>query len=82
MEKIADGELGRGAEIEGQLDYISRQLGQLDLTKELPKAGVPPEHLMNCAMEVRSAVMIYLAVLIRHESKRGGVMGISPCCRV
>jgi hypothetical protein len=75
--EIADREVDRGTEIEGQLDFISRQLGQLEVAEELPSAGVPSEHLINCVMEVHSAVMIYLAVLIRYESKLGGVMGMS-----
>jgi hypothetical protein len=75
--KIADREIARATEIEYQLDYISRQLGQLEVTEELPNAGVPSYHLINCAMEVHSAVMIYLAVLIRYESKIGGVVGMS-----
>jgi hypothetical protein len=74
--KIADRELERSAEIERQLDYISRQLGQLDITKNLPNAEVPFQHLMNCAMEVRSAVMMYLSTVIRSESRSLGVIGI------
>jgi len=80
--ELADREIDRAAEIEAHLDYISRQLGQLEVTEELPGAGVPSDHLINCAMEVRSAVMIYLAVLIRYESKVGGVMGMTSLCRI
>jgi hypothetical protein len=74
--KIADHEIARATEIESELDYISRQLGQLEVTEELPNAGVPSHHLINSAMEVHSAVMIYLAVLIRYESKAGGIVGM------
>jgi len=80
--KVADREIDREAEIEAQLDYISRQLGQLEVTEELPNAGVPSHHLIDCAMEVHSAVMIYLAILIRYESRVGGVMGMSRSYRI
>jgi len=75
-EEIADREVARASEIEDELDYISRQLGHLEVTEELPNAGVPSDHLINCAMEVHSTVMVYLAILIRYESKVGGVVGM------
>ena len=74
--KIADRELERAAEIENRLDYISRQLGQLQILETLPNVNVPSQNLVNSALEVRAAVMRYLAVMIRYESKASGVMGI------
>jgi len=74
--QVADRELGRQDEIERTLDYISRQLGQLQITDSLPTSNVPSQALIDSAMDVRSTVMRYLAVQIRHESKSLGVMGI------
>lgn len=66
--------MDRAIEIENQLDYISRQLGQLKITETLPDVDLSSQHLVNCAMDVRSAVMKYLAVVIRYESKTSGVV--------
>jgi hypothetical protein len=74
--QIADRELGRRDDIEKTLDYISRQLAQLQITESLPTANVPSQALINSAMDVRSDVMRYLAVQIRHESNALGIMGI------
>jgi len=74
--QIADRELGRRDDIEKTLDYISRQLGQLQIIESLPTVNVPSQALINSAMDVRSAVMRYLAVQIRHESNALGVVGI------
>jgi len=67
--------LDRKEEIERELDYISRQLGQLDTVNNLPKLEVPSQNLINCAIDVRSAVMTYLSVQIRHELRHGGILG-------
>jgi hypothetical protein len=75
--QIADRELGRRDDIEKTLDYISRQLGQLQITESLPTANVPSQALINSAMDVRSDVMRYLAVQIRHQSIALGIMGIN-----
>ena len=74
--QVADRELVRKEEIENTLDYISRQLGQLQITETLPTVNVPSQALINSAMEVRSAVMRYLAVQIRHQSTALGLTGI------
>ena len=73
--KIADREISRRKEIETQLDFISRQLGQLQIITALPATTVPSHTLVNSAMDVRSAVMGYLAVQIRHESIALGIVG-------
>jgi hypothetical protein len=59
------------------LDYISRQLGQLDIVKRLPNAGVPSDQLVNRAMDVLSTSLKYLAVHIHRESAHLGVIGNS-----
>jgi hypothetical protein len=70
-----DRELDRKEEIERELDYISRQLGQLDTVNNLPKLDIPSQNLINCAIDVRTTVMTYLSVQIRHELKHGGILG-------
>jgi hypothetical protein len=72
---MADREVGRKKEIESQLDFISRQLGQLQITETLPTSAISSQALINSAMDVRSAVMQYLAVQIRHESYALGLLG-------
>jgi RecJ-like exonuclease len=72
---MADRELKRRDEIEKRLDYISQQLGQLQIIKNLPDVKVMSQTLINSAMDVRSAVMRYLAIQIRHESSHFGIMG-------
>lgn len=67
------------------LDYISRQLGQLDIVQRLPDTGVPSDQLVNRAMDVLSASLKYLAVHIDRESARLGIIGnlsklILPIC--
>jgi len=77
--QIADREIARREEIENTLDYISRQLGQLQITKRLPTVNVPSQALINSAMDVRSAVMRYLAVQIRGQSNALGWTGTDDC---
>lgn len=64
--------------MEKKLDYISRQLGHLEIIKRLPEAEVKSDEIVNRAMDVLSAALNYLAVHIRHESSRLGIIGI-PC---
>jgi hypothetical protein len=73
--QIADRELARRKAVEKNLDYISRQLGLLEIIKRLPDTGVQPDQLVNRTVDVFSAALMYLAIHIRHESNRLGVMG-------
>ena len=57
------------------MDYISRQLGLLEIIDRLPDAGVRRDALVNRTADVFSAALMYLAVHIRHESNRLGVLG-------
>ena len=68
--------------IEQRLDYISRQLRQLKIIEVLPNTTIPSRYLVNCAIDVRSAIMKYLALQIRHESEHLNVLGtmISDSC--
>jgi hypothetical protein len=74
---MADRELKRRDEIEKGLDYISRQLGQLQIIETLPSAEVMSQTLINSAMDVRTSVMRYIAIQIRHESRHFGIIGPS-----
>ena len=65
---MAERELKRRSEIEETLDYISRELGQVQIINRLPSAKVPSEALINSALELRSSVMRYLSAVIRRES--------------
>ena len=58
------------------LDYISRQLGQLQIVRRLPDVDVQSEQLVNRAIDVISAALKYLAVQIRHSANPLGVLGM------
>ena len=58
------------------MEYICRQLEQLDIIEHLPDADVAPDHLINRATDVLSATLTYLAVHIHHQPGRFGVIGI------
>lgn len=76
--QIAEREIARRKDIEQQLDYISHQLGQLEIIERLPISGVKTDPLFNRAVDVLTAIYEYLAVHIRHESGRFGFIGIEP----
>jgi len=76
-EKIADGEIARRRDVEKALEFIHRQLQQLEVINELPDTDVRPIALINRAVDVESAVMTFIAVHIRHEGNRLGLIGWS-----
>ena len=57
------------------LDYLYYQLGQLAVVNNLPEIGVPPTGLLNRALDVRSATLIYISVHI-HQESRFGITGM------
>ena len=67
--------MGRQKVVEKTVEYICRQLEQLDIIEHLPDADVPPEYLINRATDVLSATLTYLAVHIHHQPGRLGVIG-------
>lgn len=75
MITIADREISRRHEIEKNLEYISRQLGQLRVIKELPDIDIPSGPVVNRAIDVLSSSLNYVAVHIRYESNLLGIMG-------
>jgi hypothetical protein len=64
------------------VEYICRQLEQLDIIKHIPDADVPPDYLINRATDVLSATLTYLAVHIHHQPGRFGVIGRLPNSRL
>lgn len=76
--QITDREISRKQEVERKLEYISRKLGQIAIIKRLPDAGVESDQLINTAIDVVSAIFVYLAVHIRHEAALLGMIGNWP----
>ena len=75
IRQIANREFSRKAEIEKKLDYISRELARVDVIKKFPNSDVEFVALAHRVMDVRSAVITYIAVHIRYESSLFGVIG-------
>ena len=75
--QIADKEVGRKEEVERTLNFMYQQLEQLEILDILPEdlEHERRESVVNCAIDVRSASMIYLAVNIRHQATPGGDIG-------
>lgn len=71
--QIAEREVARKAEIMKRLDYISRRLGQLDIIRNLPDTEFLSQELINSALDVQSASMIYLTVHVRYASSHFGI---------
>ena len=76
ISKIADQEVSRKELIQKSMEYICRQLGQLNVVEDLPDTNDDqPKQLTNRATDVLSASLNYLAVYIRRDSGRFGVVG-------
>jgi hypothetical protein len=75
MTQIADKEIGRKEELERTLEYISQQFAQLETVNFLPDDLEQREFVINRAMDVRSASMIYLALSIHHDETSLGTAG-------
>ena len=81
MNQVADRELSRREAVEKMLDYISRQLGQLEIIKKVP-SGFRPDQLINRAMDVLSSAFCYLDAHICREANRLGIIGKTPVSEV
>jgi len=57
------------------LNFMYQQLEQLEILDILPEELEQRESVVNCAIDVRSASMIYLAVNIGHQATPGGDIG-------
>src|SRR5271155_1331840 len=57
------------------LDFMVQQLNRLSIVESMPK-DVDSAMVINRALDVRSACMVYLALNIRHEATPLGTVGI------
>jgi hypothetical protein len=63
--------LAKRKEVGKSLDYISRQLGCLEIIEGLPEAGVKTDRIVNRGLDVLSASLNCLSVHIVQE--RSGI---------
>ena len=75
MAQIADREISRKKELGETLDHICQQLQHLAILNSLPEDLEQREFVINRALDVRSACMLYLAANIRHQSTVLGIPG-------
>ena len=75
MIQIANRELTRRAEIETALDYISRELARVKVAGKFVAGGADCLGLGYRAMDIRSAVLNFLAIHIRRHSNAFGIIG-------
>jgi hypothetical protein len=73
--QIADKEVGRKEEFERTLNFMYQTLEQLEILDILPETLEQRESVVNRAIDVRSAAMMYLAVNIHHQTTPLGDMG-------
>jgi hypothetical protein len=73
--KIADKEISRKEDISKSLEDIRNLVGQLDVVESIPARIERRESIINRALDVRSACMVHLAVLLNHEANRLGLVG-------
>jgi len=57
------------------LDYLCQQIGQLGVANDLPEGLDRRDVVINRAMDVRSAAMLYLASHINHDATPFGTLG-------
>jgi len=76
--QIADKEIGRKEELGRTLEHLSHQFAHLEMMKVLPGELEQREFVINRALDVRSAAMMYLAVSIPHDATPLGTPGTAP----
>jgi hypothetical protein len=76
-DKIAEQESTRKETLRRELEHMWQILGQLEVIKSLPD-DVEHTSLTNRAIDVRSAMMLYLAVEIEHSDNPLGIVGVKP----
>lgn len=64
------------------LNYIHWQLGKLKVVDELPENDVCPKTLLNRMLDVKSAVLTYIAMHICHKGNPFGLADESSCSRI
>jgi len=60
------------------LDYICSQLANLDVVEEVPENLPHRDRLVNRAVDVRSASMLYIAIQLKHDQNSFGLAGLVP----
>ena len=75
--KIAEQESTRKETLRRELEHMWQILGQLEVIENLPD-DVENTSLTNRAIDVRSAMMLYLAVEIEHGDNPLGIVGVKP----
>lgn len=58
------------------MEYLSQQFALLEMVNGLPEDVEQCDFVINRALDVRSASMMYLAIMIRHDSTKFGISGI------
>lgn len=61
------------------LDDICHYVGQLEITDAIPE-GIDRGDIINRAMDVRSAAMLYIAQQIEHDASALGTIGCYLNC--
>jgi hypothetical protein len=59
------------------LDYMCQQLEQLDIVRILPGELEDYRSVINRAVDIRSACMLYIAYHVQHEQTNFGILGTS-----
>jgi hypothetical protein len=72
---MAEKEITRKHEFEKTLDYMCQQLGHLQIINHLPQDLNGLGTVVNCAMDVRSAFMVYLARHVQQQATPAGTIG-------
>jgi len=60
------------------LEYLSQQFAYLEIVTVLPEDHELRDFVINRALDVRSASMIYLAFRIRHDATRLAISSTTP----
>jgi hypothetical protein len=68
--------MARTEELERTLDYMCQQLEQLDVVRILPVDLEEYRGVVNRAVDIRSACMVYIACHIQHDITKFGLVGI------
>jgi hypothetical protein len=68
----------REEEVPKALEYIRNVVGQLDVDETLPSEVERRDLIVNSAMDVRSACMVYLGTQLHHQATRLGLVGNLP----
>lgn len=78
MTQITEQELARQAALEKSLDFMCQQLEQLDIVENLPPNIENKSIVINRAVDIRSACMIYIASHIFCTKPYLGTFGELP----